>query len=245
MAGDYYDYVEVVPGLVAFALGDVSGKGLSASLVMSNLQAALRAQVAIISERLGHAAQAQPAAVAAAGVDGAQAVEMPCGVTGTDTSCAVSNMAASINGQLCRATDANRFATLFLALYDDHGRSLRYTNAGHNAPLLVRADGSVERLWAGGTVLGAFDSAPFEEGRTQLSEGDLLVVYSDGISEAQDAAGEEYGEARLAELAVARRNETAENIRRRIFDDIDRWTGEAERGDDQTLVILKAVNREP
>jgi hypothetical protein len=92
-------------------------------------------------------------------------------------------MAASINGQLCRATDANRFATLFLALYDDGSRTLRYTNAGHNAPLLVRADGPVERLWAGGTVLGAFDSAPFEEGRTQLSEGDLLVVYSDGITE--------------------------------------------------------------
>jgi sigma-B regulation protein RsbU (phosphoserine phosphatase) len=238
VAGDYYDYIEVAPGLVAFALGDVSGKGLSASLVMSNLQAALRAQVAIISERLSVREAAQPAA-AGVGADGAQAVELPRGVTGTDTSCAVSNMTASINGQLCRATDANRFATLFLALYDDRARTLRYTNAGHNAPLLVRADGSVERLWAGGTVLGAFDFAPFEEGQTQLSEGDLLVVYSDGITEAQDAAGEEYGEERLAQLAADRRDETVENIRRDIFNEIDRWSGDAERGDDQTLVILK------
>jgi sigma-B regulation protein RsbU (phosphoserine phosphatase) len=205
---------------------------------MSNLQAALRAQVAIISERLSVREAAQPAA-AGVGADGAQAVELPRGVTGTDTSCAVSNMTASINGQLCRATDANRFATLFLALYDDRARTLRYTNAGHNAPLLVRADGSVERLWAGGTVLGAFDFAPFEEGQTQLSEGDLLVVYSDGITEAQDAAGEEYGEERLAQLAADRRDETVENIRRDIFNEIDRWSGDAERGDDQTLVILK------
>jgi sigma-B regulation protein RsbU (phosphoserine phosphatase) len=151
-------------------------------------------------------------------------------------------MTASINGQLCRATDANRFATLFLALYDDHARTLRYTNAGHNAPLLVRADGSVERLWAGGTVLGAFDFAPFEEGQTVLAEGDLLVVYSDGITEAQDASGEEYGEERLAALAAARRADTVENIRQDIFNEIDRWSGGAERGDDQTLVILKAVN---
>ncbi|MCA1619223.1 MAG: SpoIIE family protein phosphatase [Acidobacteria bacterium] len=242
VAGDYYDYVEVVPGLVAFTLGDVSGKGLSASLVMSNLQAALRAQVAIISERLSASGRgaARPAAAVVAGADGAAAGELPCGVTGTGEGCVVSKMVESINGQLCRATDANRFATLFLAVYDDRARSLRYTNAGHNAPLLVRADGSAERLWAGGTVLGAFDFAPFEEGGAQLSDGDLLVVYSDGITEAQNAGGEEYGEGRLAALAAERRHETVENIRRDIFDDIDRWSGDAERGDDQTLVILKA-----
>ena len=240
VAGDYYDFIEVAPGLVAFTLADVSGKGLSASLVMSNLQAALRAQVAIISERLGAARpQARPAAVAAAGADGPPPAELPCGVTGADTSCAVAHMAESINGQLCRSTDANRFATLFLALYEDGARRLRYTNAGHNAPLLVRAGGEVERLWEGGTVLGAFEGVPFEEGQAVLGAGDLLVVYSDGLTEAQNAAGEEFGEQRLADFAAARRAETPENIRRGIFDEVDRWTGEAERGDDQTLVILK------
>jgi sigma-B regulation protein RsbU (phosphoserine phosphatase) len=167
---------------------------------------------------------------------------MPCGVTSADARCVVSNMAKSINAQLCRATDANRFATLFLALYDGHARTLRYTNAGHNAPLLVRADGTVERLWDGGTVLGAFDGVPFEEGQTSLGAGDLLVVFSDGINEAQNATGEEYGEQRLTDFAVSRRAETVENIRGDIFDEIDRWTGSAERGDDQTLVILKGVN---
>lgn len=232
VAGDYYDFVEVAPGLIALTLGDVSGKGLSASLVMSNLQATLRAQVSIIAERLRVAAPTHAA----------QALEMR--VTGTDDGCLVSRMAGRINGQLCRSTDADRFATLFLALYDDAARSLRYTNAGHNAPVLVRADGTIERLWTGGTVLGAFDGVPFEEGQTELNEGDLLVIFSDGITEAQNATGEEYGEQRLADLAAARRAETVENIRRDIFDEIDRWTGQADRGDDQTLVILKAVNVE-
>ncbi|HEX8336583.1 MAG TPA: SpoIIE family protein phosphatase [Pyrinomonadaceae bacterium] len=240
VAGDYYDYVEVTPGLVALTLGDVSGKGLSASLVMSNLQATLRAQVSIIAERLRVAEQMTvPAQPAAGDGVGAQGFEMPCGVTEADNGCLVSRMAERINEQLCRSTDADRFATLFLALYDDAARSLRYTNAGHNAPLLVRADGTVERLWAGGTVLGAFDGLGFEEGQTALGEGDLLVIFSDGISEAQNATGEEYGEQRLADLAAARRDETVENIRRDIFDEIDRWTGQADRGDDQTLVILK------
>jgi sigma-B regulation protein RsbU (phosphoserine phosphatase) len=263
VAGDYYDFIEVAPSLVAFTLGDVSGKGLSASLVMSNLQAALRAQVAIIAERMRGAEEgaaqagvraATVAAVAAdtvvaadaavAGVgDAVHVVEAARAVKGFDARRAVSNMAESINEQLCRATDANRFATLFLALYDDGARTLRYTNGGHNAPVLVRADGSVERLWEGGTVLGAFDSVKFEEGQTTLEEGDLLVVFSDGLTEAQNATGEEYGEQRLVALAVSRRHETVESIRRDIFDEVDRWSGAAERGDDQTLVILKAESK--
>ncbi|MFL6257952.1 MAG: PP2C family protein-serine/threonine phosphatase [Pyrinomonadaceae bacterium] len=242
VAGDYYDYIEVTPGLVALTLGDVSGKGLSASLVMSNLQATLRAQVSIIAERLRVASQVTVNAQSAAG-DGAQAFEMPCGVAGTNDGGLVSKMTEGINEQLCRSTDADRFATLFLALYDDHARSLRYTNAGHNAPLLVRADGTVERLWTGGTVLGAFDGVPFEEGQIELSDGDLLIIYSDGLTEAQNATGEEYGEQRLADLAAAHRTETVENIRRDIFNEIDRWSGGADRGDDQTLVILKISDK--
>ncbi|MET0647301.1 MAG: SpoIIE family protein phosphatase [Pyrinomonadaceae bacterium] len=242
VAGDYYDFVEVTPGLVTLALGDVSGKGLSASLVMSNLQATLRAQVSIIAERLRVTEPAHAQHAAASG-DGAQGFDMPCGVTGTDDGCLVSRMAERINEQLCRSTDADRFATLFLAIYDDRARVLRYTNAGHNPPLLVRADGTFERLWTGGTVLGAFDGVGFEEGQAALNEGDLLVVYSDGLTEAQHVNGEEYGEERLVQLVAAHRFETAENIRQDIFNEIDRWTGGTDRGDDQTLVILQARDK--
>ena len=247
VAGDYYDFIEVAHGLVAVTLGDVAGKGLSAALVMSNLQAALRAQVAIISERLrlaGRGAASLAGGQAAAAAAGVQESEMPRGLNVAGTHRAVVQMVENINEQLCHSTDTNRFATLFLALYDDRTRELRYTNAGHNAPVLVRADGSVERLTNGGTVVGAFNFVKFEEDRTALEESDLLVLFSDGITEACNHAGEEFGEQRLVEFATARRDETVNNIRQEIFDEVDRWSGGAERGDDQTLVILKAVNRD-
>ncbi len=239
VAGDYYDYIEVAPGLVAFALGDVSGKGISAALVMSNLQAALRAQTTIIAERLKLAERATAKVAVTATGGGELSAEFPCGVTAVDTSCAVANIAASINEQLCHSTDANRFATLFLALYDDRTRLLRYTNAGHNAAILVHADGTVERLVTGGTMVGAFDWATFEEAQTMLEANDLLLIFSDGISEAQNALGEEYGEERLAQFAVHHRERSADEIRHALYAEIDDWSGANERGDDQTLVIIK------
>ena len=240
VAGDYYDYMEVEPGLVAFALGDVSGKGISASLVMSNLQATLRAQVAIIAERRRIAAKGAAAVITAAGLDPADTLG-PCGVAGADANCAVENMVAGINQQLCASTDSNRFATLFLSLYDDRARTLRYTNAGHNAPVLVRSSGVVERLEVGGTIVGSFDFASYDEAQVSLEPGDLLLVFSDGISEAQNSLGEEYGEGRLAQLAAENRHKSAADLMRAIFEEVDGWSGASERGDDQTLVILKAT----
>ncbi|MCA1567781.1 MAG: SpoIIE family protein phosphatase [Acidobacteria bacterium] len=249
VAGDYYDYVEIAPGLVAFALGDVAGKGISAALVMSNLQASLRAQATILSERMRAASRAAAAATlggasgqgSSSGSSGSGGgVEMPCGVTGLDISCAVEQMAASINEQLCHSTDSNRFATLFIALYDDDSRLLRYTNAGHNSALLIRAGGAIEHLTEGGTVVGAFEWARYAEASTTLERDDVLVVYSDGISEADNPRGAEYTEHRLAHLVRKNRDKTADEIRRLIFTEVDNWTGGQERDDDQTVVILKS-----
>lgn len=242
VAGDYYDYVEIAPGLVAFALGDVAGKGISAALVMSNLQASLRAQATILSERMRAASRAATTTTAAthAGASGQSSVEMPCGVTGVDISCAVEQMAASINEQLCHSTDSNRFATLFVALYDDDSRLLRYTNAGHNDALLIRAGGAIEHLTEGGTVLGAFEWARYTEASATLERGDVLVIYSDGISEADNPRGAEYTEHRLAHLVRKNRDKTADEIRQLIFTEVDNWTGGQERDDDQTVVIIKS-----
>lgn len=235
VAGDYYDYVEVAPGLVALALGDVAGKGISASLVMSNLQASLRAQTTILAERLRLAERAAAVAVGASGE-----VEQPCGVTGVDNGCAVEEIVANINAQLCRSTDSNRFATFFLALYDERTRTLRYTNAGHNAPFLIRADGTHELLTIGGTVAGAFDFARYDEAATTLAPNDLLLIFSDGLSEAQNHTGEEYGEQRLLQFALQHRELSADELRAALFNEIDQWSGGLERGDDQTVVIVKA-----
>lgn len=238
VAGDYYDYVEIAPGLVAFALGDVSGKGVSASLVMSNLQAALRAQATITSERLNIAERA--VAASADGAAGGLLLLLAHVVADAGLDSAVSRMTANINRQLCQSTDANRFATLFLALYEERTHTLRYTNAGHNAAILIRADGAIERLNQGGMMVGAFDWATYEEADTLLQAGDILLVFSDGISEAERVVGEEYGEERLVQFAFAHRALSAEELCRAIFAEIEAWSGTQERGDDQTLVIIKS-----
>jgi sigma-B regulation protein RsbU (phosphoserine phosphatase) len=238
VAGDYYDYIEIAPGLVALALGDVSGKGVSASLVMSNLQASLRAQTTITAGRLSIAERATAASAEAGGDGGGKLLAYV--VADAEIDGAVARLMTNINRQICQSTESNRFATLFLSIYEDRTRTLHYTNAGHNAPVLVRADGTVERLTTGGMMVGAFDWAVYEEASATLRAGDLLLIFSDGISEAESEAGEEYGEERLTKFAVEHRSLSADELRNAIFEEIDTWSGTRERGDDQTLVILKS-----
>ncbi|MDT4969464.1 MAG: phosphoserine phosphatase RsbU/P [Acidobacteriota bacterium] len=239
VAGDYYDYIEIAPGLVAVALGDVSGKGVSASLVMSNLQASLRAQTTITAGRLSIAERATAASMDAGSDGGGKLLAYV--VADAEIDGTVARQVTNINRQLCQSTDANRFATLFVGIYEDRTRKLHYTNAGHNAPILVRADGKVERLTKGGMMVGAFEWAAYEEDAATFQSGDLLLVFSDGISEAESEAGEEYGEERLIALAVEQRRLSADELRGVIFDEIDKWSGTRERGDDQTVVIVKST----
>jgi sigma-B regulation protein RsbU (phosphoserine phosphatase) len=242
VAGDYYDYIEVAPGLVALALGDVSGKGVSASLVMSNLQASLRAQTTITAERMDIAERAVAASAGTGGDIGGGKL-LAHVVAAAEIDGAVARQMTNINSQICESTESNRFATLFLALYEDRTREFRYTNAGHNAPVLVRADGTIERLTTGGMMVGAFEWAEYEEAGAQLAPGDLLLIFSDGISEAENDSGEEYGEERLARFAVEHRTLPAAELRDAIFAEVDSWIGARERGDDQTLVIMKGSSQ--
>jgi sigma-B regulation protein RsbU (phosphoserine phosphatase) len=168
VGGDFYDYLELGPERLGLVLADISGKGMSAALLMSSLQAMVRSRIA----------------------------EIPRDAVG---------VLQEINDRLLDTTTAGQFATLFLGDYDDVSRRFRYVNCGHNPPLLLRRDGNLEQLDATATVLGAFESWPCAGAEVELEAGDLLVIYSDGVTEVSDAQGEMFGEQRLADVVRAHR----------------------------------------
>ena len=201
VGGDYFDFLAVEEKRLAFCLGDVSGKGLPAALLMANLQAAVRSQT----------------------------------MAGTSlTSCL-----ERANSLLFRNTSAEKFATLFFGCLDAATDVLHYCNAGHNHPFLIGSGREPQRLSAGGLALGCFESFPFEESQVPLNPGDQLVVFSDGISEAVDNDGEEFGEHRVSELAAANRDASAEQLIETILQSVGAHAGDRPQQDDMTLVVVK------
>ena len=153
----------------------------------------------------------------------------------------LSQLAAKMNGFLYRSTGTNKYATFFYAQLEQHCRRLRYVNAGHNPPYLVRrtdTGAEIMELSAGGTVLGLFPDVGYEETSVNLCSGDLLVAFTDGITEALNAEGEEFGEDRLKELLQGAVWGAAEEISSKLADRMRSWIGEAEQHDDLTLVVL-------
>ncbi len=203
VSGDYYDY-QRAGGRFAIAIGDVAGKGISAALLMSSLQAYFRMQLDDL---------------AAGGVAGA---------------------VARINQLLHAATPAEKFATLFLGVYDASTGELVYTNAGHLPPLLIR-DGSARPLDVTGMVVGAFASAHYSESTVVLEPGDILVAFTDGVTEPENSYGEMFGEQRLGELLAQSAALPLEQILDTVREAVTAFTGTAELQDDLTLLIAKRV----
>ncbi len=201
IGGDYYDFIERPDGRMVIALGDVSGKGTSAALLMSSLHAAMHAQI--------------PAHKA------------------------LGDTISAVNRYLAETIPMNRFITLFCAELDPATGSLSFLNAGHNPPLIAHAGGSMEQLAAGGIPLGIVGEATYREGRAQLQPGDALVIYSDGVSETQNAAGEEYGPVRLYNTVARYLESTAAGIRDKIEADLTKFAQGTPANDDITLVIVK------
>lgn len=218
VSGDYYDYETVGEGQVALAIADVAGKGISAALLMAALQSSLRAQLQAVFET-----------VPAAGGIGTAG-------SGLFTSHVVSNL----NRQLHSTTSPEKFATFCLGVYDEPSSRFTYTNAGHLPPLLVR-DGGVERLDVNGTVVGAFPFAQYDESCIALRSGDLLVCYTDGITEPENAYGEMFGESRLIDLLARNSHRGEGQIIEIVLDAVRQWTGSEELQDDMTLLLARRV----
>jgi sigma-B regulation protein RsbU (phosphoserine phosphatase) len=201
VGGDFYDIVQVDPATFVFWVGDVSGKGLPASLTMANTQATLRA----------HAMSGRSAA----------------------------DCAKNSNELLCRYTPKGTFVTLLLATLDVETGSVRYCNAGHCRPLLLRADGSFTPLEHNDLVLGFKNDYPYTSAATVMQPGDLIVVYSDGVNEAMNADRDQYGDDRVVEIMKRCQSRPAEEVVGEIVVSVREHSIGQEQSDDITLLALK------
>jgi phosphoserine phosphatase RsbU/P len=229
VSGDYYDFIALNSDRLMLAMGDVSGKGISAALLMATIYSAVRAysieDVPVLRE------------AATVGAAAGSGLMLASESRGADVSPAT--LLALLNHQLYESTPAAKYATLFLAVYEGATRRLTYSNGGHLQPVLISDDGSSQLLSCGGTVVGLFDNLSFPEATVQLRPGDLLVTYTDGVTEPENDYGE-FGEERLIQLVRTNRHLPLERITEIVAGAVADWIGEAEQPDDVTLVLARA-----
>jgi phosphoserine phosphatase RsbU/P len=241
VSGDYYDFLVFHESAhdghasrqetgVGIAIGDISGKGISAALLMATLHSAVRAY-RFASEELVFS-ESQVAGLLATrddrGGDCDELFQSP------------GRILSLLNRHLYRSTQPEKYATLFLAHYDTGSAMLTYSNAGQLPPLVLGSDGSVRRLDRGGTVVGLMDGMRYEEDRFQMRSGDILVGYSDGVTEPENDFGE-FGEERLMEVVRRYRDQPLHVISSQVMQALDAWIGAEEQPDDITLVLARQV----
>ena len=233
VSGDYYDFLVFGESGLGIALGDISGKGISAALLMATLHSAVRAYRFAGEELIfaGHAAQAV-AATSLARMAAEEEVE--CGELFEEPA----KILALLNRHIYRSTQPEKYATLFLAHYDGRNRRLIYSTGGHLPPLLLRANDMVTRLDCGGTVVGLLDDVSYEQDTEKLNAGDILIAYSDGVTEPENEFGE-FGEDRLLEIVRRHRHLPLEAISEQVMQSLRSWIGGQEQPDDITLVLAR------
>jgi sigma-B regulation protein RsbU (phosphoserine phosphatase) len=230
VSGDYYDFLVFGDIGLGIALGDISGKGISAALLMATLHSAVRAYRFVGEELVLEGSIAK--AIAATHIAGEEEVksgemfEQPAKIL------------ALLNRHLYRSTQPEKYATLFLAHYDGLNKRLIYSTGGQLPPLLLRADDSVSRLDCGGTVVGLIDNMSYEQGVEDLSIGDILIAYSDGVTEPENEFGE-FGEERLLEIVRRHRHLPLDAISEQVMQSLRSWIGGQEQPDDITLVLAR------
>jgi len=227
VSGDYYDFLSYGPDQVGIAVGDISGKGISAALLMATIHSAVRAyeQEQLLS--VG-AAAAYGTNTRVAALEAQVAPASPA------------QMLWLLNRHLFQSTQPEKYATLFLGFYDDINQRLTYSNAGHLPPIILARDGSVRRLEKGGTVVGLFPDRDYEEETIELYPGDIFIAFSDGITEPENEFGE-FGEERLIETIAAYRHLPLARITEHALSAIQDWIGSTEQPDDITLVLARRI----
>ena len=229
VSGDYYDFVALNSDKLMLAVGDISGKGISAALLMATIHSAVRAysieDVSLEREAV------------TVGVVGGPRLMLSSESRGAEVSPAT--LLGLLNHQLYESTPDAKYATLFLGVYDGATRRFAYSNGGHLPPILISKDGSSHLLDCGGTVVGLFDNLSFPEATVQLRPGDVLVAYSDGVTEPENDYGE-FGEERLIQLVRDNRHLPLERITEIVTTAVADWIGDNEQPDDVTLVLARA-----
>lgn len=232
VSGDYYDFIRLPDERMVLAVGDISGKGISAALLMATVHAFVRAYS--LEPELALAPMLAAGAAASGGAD-----LYYRGNGNRDEELAPGRLMATLNYQLFRATPPEKYATMFLGCYDPNARALVYSNGGHLPPILLSEDRSVTRLETSGTVVGLFDSMVYGESRVPMRPGDIFIAFSDGVTEPENEFGE-FGEERLIELIQLHRDQPLSRISEAVTTAVADWIGGAEQPDDVTLVLARA-----
>jgi sigma-B regulation protein RsbU (phosphoserine phosphatase) len=229
VSGDYYDFIPLGSDRLVLAVGDISGKGISAALLMATVHAFVRA----------YSLEPEMALLPAGLAYGSQEMYYR-GDGSTDSQVAPAMLMTTLNYQLYRSTPAAKYATMFLACYDAKARVLTYCNAGHLPPIILRATGEVFRLTVNGTVVGLFEGVTYDESTLVMQTGDIFVAYSDGVTEPENEFGE-FGEERLIELIQEHRNKPLQRIAEILTGAVADWIGNVEQPDDVTVVLARCT----
>jgi sigma-B regulation protein RsbU (phosphoserine phosphatase) len=229
VSGDYYDFLTASSHKLILAVGDISGKGISAALLMATIHSAVRAYSVESLPQMR-----EPVAVGALAGSNRIMATWPEGVEVSPGA-----LLSLLNHQLYESTPPEKYATLFLGIYDGRSHRLTYSNGGHLPPILISKDGTIRRLEAGGTVVGLFDNMSYEEGAVEMHPGEIFLAYSDGVTEPENDFGE-FGEQRLIDLVRENRDLPLPQISQIVTMAVDDWIGDNEQPDDVTLVLARA-----
>ncbi|HEY0308601.1 MAG TPA: SpoIIE family protein phosphatase [Acidobacteriaceae bacterium] len=233
VSGDYYDFISLGDDRLVLAVGDISGKGISAALLMATTHAFVRAYslepdiVSTPEPKFGAFYDGDPRMY----YRGGEAVQ---------SQLSPGMLMTTLNYQLFRCTPPEKYATMFLGCYDAATRKLKYCNAGHLPPIILRADGTVCHLETSGTVVGLFDGATYDESTITMQPGDIFIAFSDGVTEPENESGE-FGEQQLVELLQQHRDQPLPRIGEIITSSVQEWVGNTELPDDLTIILARAV----